>query len=393
MKQASFRGVPFHVESAELSGGRRTVMHEYPLQDVGFSEDLGRKAREFPVQGYVVGDDYMDQRDALLQALEEKGPGELLHPYYGTRRVSVSDFRVREASANGGMATFSITFSETEAAPTFPVATPDAQASLASSAKLSLTSAMKDFLARYQVAGLPLSALDSAAGVVSSAADSMGQALGPLVGATQYAAKLKSDLDGLMSNATTLVREPADVLGGLVDVVASFGALPISAELGARGMLRAYGFTPPTATPPDTTPTRQQELANFDALIALIRTALVVQAAVFTSVAEFDNYDSAVALRDDVSAALDEQLELASDDTFAQLADLRADLVRAVPGANSDLPHLARHTPAATVPSLVLAHRLYGDVARELDLVARNRVAHPGFVRGGVELEVLSDGG
>ncbi len=64
--------------------------------------------------------------------------------------------------------------------------------------------------------------------------------------------------------------------------------------------------------------------------------------------------------------------------------------MRAVPGEASDLPRLLRYVPPATVPSLVLAHRLYGDVALEADLVARNRVARPGFMLGGQALEVLS---
>jgi prophage DNA circulation protein len=40
----------------------------------------------------------------------------------------------------------------------------------------------------------------------------------------------------------------------------------------------------------------------------------------------------------------------------------------------------------------VLAHRLYGDLAAETDLVARNRIPNPAFVPGGHPLEVLSRG-
>ena len=68
---------------------------------------------------------------------------------------------------------------------------------------------------------------------------------------------------------------------------------------------------------------------------------------------------------------------------------LRADLMRAVPGEDSDLPRLGIVTPPAMVPSIVLAHRLYGDTDREADLVTRNRIPRPGFIRGGEPLEVL----
>jgi prophage DNA circulation protein len=105
---------------------------------------------------------------------------------------------------------------------------------------------------------------------------------------------------------------------------------------------------------------------------------------------EFDSYDEAVAARDEITDLLDEQADEAADDTYPALMQLRADLVKAVPGEGADLPRLLAYTPPATVPSLVLAHRLYGDVTKELEVVARNKVRHPGFVTGGRELEVVS---
>jgi len=44
------------------------------------------------------------------------------------------------------------------------------------------------------------------------------------------------------------------------------------------------------------------------------------------------------------------------------------------------------------MPAIVLAYRLYGDAERADEIVARNRVRHPGFVPGGQPLEVLSNG-
>src|SRR5262245_27796266 len=100
---ASFRGAPFLVESSERSGGRRVVVHEFPLRDEPFVEDLGKRGSVFRVDGYVIGDDYLTQRDALLAALEdESGPGELVHPYHGVRRAVCVNLGVRETRSDGG---------------------------------------------------------------------------------------------------------------------------------------------------------------------------------------------------------------------------------------------------------------------------------------------------
>jgi prophage DNA circulation protein len=88
---------------------------------------------------------------------------------------------------------------------------------------------------------------------------------------------------------------------------------------------------------------------------------------------------------------LDQQAETAGDDVYQVLTDLRAALVRAVPGDESNLPRLLSFTPPTSAPSLVIVHRLYGNVDKDLDLVARNHLRHPGFVPGGRALEVLSN--
>jgi prophage DNA circulation protein len=54
------------------------------------------------------------------------------------------------------------------------------------------------------------------------------------------------------------------------------------------------------------------------------------------------------------------------------------------------LSPLTTFTAGRALPAVVLAHRLYGAADRAEDIVARNHVANPLFVPGGVALEVLS---
>ena len=51
---ASFRGIAFHVESGTLSGGRRTVVHEYPKRNDPYAEDMGRHASRWSLTGYLI---------------------------------------------------------------------------------------------------------------------------------------------------------------------------------------------------------------------------------------------------------------------------------------------------------------------------------------------------
>lgn len=87
--QASFRGAAFAVEEDAGAVGRRGRTHEYPFRDTPYDEDLGRRARRYAFKAFVIGDDADAQRDALIAAIEAKGPGQLVHPSLGRIQVAV----------------------------------------------------------------------------------------------------------------------------------------------------------------------------------------------------------------------------------------------------------------------------------------------------------------
>lgn len=68
-------------------------------------------------------------------------------------------------------------------------------------------------------------------------------------------------------------------------------------------------------------------------------------------------------------------------------------MVRDITARGATLARLFSYTPKATEPALVIANRIYGTVdieARTAEIVSRNKVRHPGFVPGGIALELLT---
>lgn len=124
LKRASFRGAPFYVETAVRESARRVVGHEFPKRDAPYAEDMGRRARELTVRGYLIvyprddGSDplksrnYLTARDALITQLESEGPGYLQLPLLGTLYVMAQRYRVTEEERYGGFCTFDMTFLE-----------------------------------------------------------------------------------------------------------------------------------------------------------------------------------------------------------------------------------------------------------------------------------------
>jgi prophage DNA circulation protein len=105
LQDASFRGVPFHVQSVSDKVQRSIGSSEYPYRDGATLEDLGLKAWRFSLKAILWGDDYEGELDALVEALEAKGTGELSHPVWGKLNVMVAEWSTdHEADLVDGVA-------------------------------------------------------------------------------------------------------------------------------------------------------------------------------------------------------------------------------------------------------------------------------------------------
>ncbi len=387
---ASFRGVAFFVDTAERSGGRRAVVHEFPLREDPFVEDLGRRARSFRVDGYVVGDDYLAQRDKLLAALEDaEGPGELVHPYHGVIRAICVNVTVRESRADGGMATFAIEFAETPTQAPVPTEVVDSAEQVSTSADAAIAATEAEFAEQYDADNMPAFALDSAETALVQASEGLAEKLAPIVTDTQELAELAGRVALLTAQAAALVRQPATVLGdfraAITGLVTTIAAAPGGVM---EALIEAYGTD--LGAPVDAiTATRERELVNQIALTGALRRIMVSEAARLAPLVPYASIEEATAARDRIGALLEEQSLTAGDTAYPALVDLRSEVLRAVPGgaAFARVLTVTRNSP---IPSLLLAYQLYGSVELEADIVARNGIQHPGFVAG--DLKVLSDG-
>lgn len=382
---ASFRGVPFYIESADRSGGRRTVVHEFPGQDDPYVEDLGRRGRKFPVEGYVVGPGYLGARDELIAVLEAAGPGELVHPFYGTVKAAVDSFSVRESPREGGVARVTIEFIEAPAQAVAPVVAIDFALQVSTSARAALLAGQAELEAGYQTSGRPAFALESLAGAVRSMAAKLGATLGPVVEGTQELARLDVEIRSLTSQASSLIRHPALVLGAFGGVLAALtDTIAASPGKVLDALVATYGVdTGPLA--PLTTATRRRERQNQLALTAALRRVLAIEAARLAPRVRFASHEDAVVARDAVAALLDAEATAAGDAAYPALVQLRADLARAVPG-DAVLARLRTIERRTATPSLLLSYQLYGSVDQEADILARNRVRHPGVIAGTLQV-------
>lgn len=391
LQQASFRNVPFEVESDDATFGRRVEVHEYPQRDMPYAEDLGRKARERNLTAFVVGDDYMTRRDNLLAAFEKAGAGELVHPYYGRMMVTVTDVRVSHSLTEGGMCRFQISFVESGEL-SYPAAVSATSTQSLQAVDALQTSAINDFAENFSVDSLPEFA-------VNDALTSFGDALTVMDGAlTSAGVLMRNPLSLLSDDMAGLVRDPATMARRFFGAFAKANAVLAQAsglgDINVLNMLNVLTTVRLTdafrfSFGGGSTPTRTRMAQNRTAINALARQALITQADGMVASMSLPVYDDAMLVKTELLNAIDAELETANDTAYLALKTLRSKTYADITARTQSSARMKNITPQDVLPALVLAYELYEDTSRDAEITERNKVRHPGFVPA-TQIKVLS---
>ncbi|AXJ03578.1 hydroxyacid dehydrogenase [Pseudomonas fluorescens] len=392
---ASFRGVGFWIDQAKTPVGRKGQLHEYPQRDLPFFEDLGQQAKTHDLTAFIIGADCLEQRDKLLQALEQ-GSGELVHPWLGRLQVKVGECDMTHTRQDGGMVTFSLKFYPDRPLP-FPTATVSTQKVLLAKADGLLGSAVARFeqamtlikAARIGIANLR----NSLTGVY----DVIKEQLKPLI--AQY-----KQITELVRAVKELPKEVAAEFKGLLGDIKE---LKEFAKEGYRGVIADVSqqieairkADAPKITTGKDTNAAAQAMANLvqDTLIVKVAQWVASMPVASTpvklsSTPSLDQQSKQPVSRQEVPVtddlqtlqkALNEVLQMAQDKAdpghYQAIGDLKEALNGHFKAVASSGVRLVSKTFQETFPALVVAYKQFGDATRVTEVIQRNGLSHPSF--------------
>ncbi|MFM0135100.1 DNA circularization protein [Caballeronia grimmiae] len=427
LRPASFRGVPFVSLGGEGGFGRRNELHEYPLRDTPWVEDIGRATRRFRVFGFVVGDDVIAQRDVMIAACEAPGTGALVHPTFGRREVSLMDFRSIERWEKGRY--FEFEFEFIEGGPrVFPAA------SVASESVVAVAAQNLNLAAAVNFARTALTAIGYGAAVLGAAVDT---AVGwytyakNIVGDARNLFRLLTNLPGdfgrfagsasvptfskypsssvdtsgatvaSLTNAATISRAnvgvAADGVNGAAQAldastiddfaaaVQGMTAAVLAATTDPADSLRLLtsmtGFLPSGVTTASTIGTAMADMQT--ACSDLFRRSTIAALATASTSYQPTSSDDAARVRAQVLDLIDSEMDLAgdqgADETYQALRTLRTAVVSDLNQRGAGLPSIRTFAFSTSLPALTLANRIYRDATRAEELVSQADPVHPAF--------------
>lgn len=411
---ASFRGIPFLVETHTTQVGRKTAIYDLPFESAGVAHlDLGRKPRKYKLkalalEGHLgVQVSLRAQRDALVAAFETPGAGLLIHPVYGRKSVViVGEVTLVESTESGGKIEIECEFQEARDAAA-PLPLPEPKAAMVKKAQqlraAAGTALQAGFLVHVPdfVAASNIRTLDSALTDL--------QRLNGLVGAAlAVPTHVGNQIEAIANSAAALFHAPQAVYNSIDTAIAQMhqSVLTVLVALGGSrgGLVTPDSLVVASASigalsvePTGTTPDRIAERENHARLLIALRASALGNAAETVANLTFTSANDArnmlLTLTDALDTLADNQIAGVEPDQpiFEALRDLIAATVARLSTVAGTLAELTTHTPVATVPAIVVAFNLYGDATRVDEVLARNpQVVHPMFALGRDPLEVLA---
>jgi hypothetical protein len=406
LQTASFRGVEFAVSEASFTGGRRSVMHEFPQRDVPYTQDLGRKGKVFQVSGFVIGDDYLARRDRLINALDRKGKGELVHPYYGKLTVQSGDYSVKESADSGGMAEFSMSFSQSAEIQFNNISSPNGIA-IGEALFLDMMDFSSDlFFPSFDVSGISF-VLSSAVNFARNINNFTKKLLSPIATAAGVLDSAASAFNSIAVEGASLLVQPVKLvnafqepfkkiaggLGQLDRVGASYARL----RTGDRGFdqiriqslrnsLRLYrqikslNEAQPGDSPDAIRMARNAKalrMLNLCASSALVGDSLLTAPYETLSDAKKDKMES-LEILDDLMEEIQEFPD--HEDLYVVVMDYKVHLNEYTPIDSGNLKEEKIFTFPSTTNSLSTSWALYGSIDQEQAIIDRNGVSNPAVI-------------
>lgn len=435
LRPASFRGASFYVASDKGEYGRRDIIHEYPMRDDPYIEDMGQKASKFSVSGYLFGDNWVSLKDALVSACTARGPAMLQLPTESPILVNCLTLAVSRskdecgyyavqiefvAAKNSGFGGSAIGAIESQIGAVFnsaiaPLTTyfdnnfvsKDVLSYVTNNSFSRVAAFATDVIAAVEsapsndrdlttnVAQTAISVFQNAVDYAQPGSDAaiyladqpiVAETIGRVANDTGVLATVSETGVTVTSGSAAIVPLIAYTVNGIGNSMAVDDAIVALTNLATWSVsetrltdLRAQLAIVSTSAVVSTSDTA--DAINGTAFCGVVRSFALMKLAQAIAAKNFRNRTDAIQARANVVELFNAQIELFEEDEIVNiLLNARNLAVTAITKKMATLVPVLTITANVSKPSLYWASRLYDDVYRAEELADRNDVSAPAFM-------------
>lgn len=322
LRKAKFRNVRFFIlEDGSTTGGRKTITHEYVNSDRRFVEDLGKLKNSYNLELYVENNNGSNDRDNLERALSKKGRGKLVHPFRGSKMVTITGSWT--AVEKYGWVKYTATFTESDSA-----VLPQQE-----QGNKSLLDRLKNGIKSFQetkvgsvfnAVGKGFKTFQKGVDKVNGFTEEMLEVSNYVLNSTSQLGDLTNTLNDIIDNVALLIKTPSELGSRISNSFTQFeliGERVVDQFNATKGL---FGFgSGDTDTKTNTANQRTIKLNNDTINIAIRSNALALAYQNATDI----NYNNNEELQD-IKGILEDEYQslilIADDDTLDLLRELRS---------------------------------------------------------------------
>lgn len=395
LRPASFRGASFFVAEDKGDYGRRGPVHEYPMRDDPYFEDLGEKKRTFNVNGYLAGDNWIAQKDALVAACTARGPAILQLPTEQAQLVACLHLSVSRTKDACGFYSVQMEFVVAKNFGIAPIAVAMIESLIGSVFASAIEPMTQMFANNYVGSNVQQYALDlqvervqsfaaTAINVIETYPSQSPERAAEIV---QAATAIYQAADATTPEIVTSVANVVNVIGTSMTPEHAEQAMTVLANFSVNettlSQMQArrtqHGDTTLSSTPIG--PTDLADIANAAMFNGMVRSFAMMKLAQAISAKNFRDRAEAIQARANVVELFNMQIaEFDEDAVVNLLLEARNLAVRSISQKMASIVPVIQITASTTRPSFYWSARLYETVDRADELSDRNGVNNPAFM-------------
>jgi len=394
---ASYKGATFLIRSGSTSGGRKTIVHEYPNSDRRFVEDLGELRETFTIQGIVHGKNYFNDRDALISALKSEGLGELIHPFFGTLTVVAEPYTLIEDTTTLGVAKFSMLFNRAGES-IFPRDSEN-NASLINNTTIAvLASSENDVGSFFKIPDRFKANFQSAKVVLTSVTDKFETARDTVVAVREKISSFDDSIISFRNDLNGLIFNPLDLAPRITGLFNDFASLSDVPRNQFDILQKLFDFGDDDEPIIRSTLQRIERdnnrnlINNVIKVNALADAFNVVPSLTFNTEDDIkeiqqildDQFESVV----DNNKLLSEDVVQLSGDTIQQIKELRVEVQKFLENEAVNVFKIAE-IQTKEISTTILTYQYYGNLDNNQTIIDLNKFKNPTFVSGTVNILTL----
>lgn len=387
LSPASYKGVPFLVTSASLSGGRKDVKHSFPNSDTQVIEDLGLAPRSYSLEIVITGDNYIQVRDRIISTLEEGGAGPLVHPFYGRiENIAARTYTLSEDMTGLGAGRLSVSF-EPSIGTGIPTATITTLNGVAAKNEELQAAVNADIVEGFSITESFTGNFTAGVDLLNGVVDAIEDKTDLLQAAADQIDAYTQQISDFSNNVLSLVQAPqalADSLGSLFD---SIDNLYPSIEATAAVLAGFFDFGDDDVVLNVTTAGRAERAQNQAVVNASMQSMALGYAYLNAVQIDFENTDEIEAAADELEIQYQKIVDAGglSDEAKSAMTDLRLDSQLFFDQQKLTVRQVIDVVTNLTSARL-LSYRYYGTSADGEKIVTLNEAEDVAFMEGAVKV-------